>query len=222
MTPEYTGTWKLLYDWQSLLAGVLGSFAAITVVVFTLRAEQRKTARELIAIRRSLGVEVRQFVSMAMAAHNGFKCLAQSRNTKITARMIENMVHIGQPVVYPASADKIGLLGSQAMEVVIIYNLIEVARAGTDKLLRHRTSDDIPPALVAKLADAMMLICRFAQGVLPNLKTNVRETDERDGWMSEAISNAASAWEVARKEWPELRTPTPSAAGFPNSRLSDL
>jgi hypothetical protein len=194
---------KFLYDWQSLLAGALGFAAAIIVVVITLLSERRKTGRELVAIRRSLGVELRQFVTMAHGAHLGFKKLAEGK-APITARMIENMVHIGQPVIYPASADKIGLLGSQAMEVVIFFNLIEIARSGTDRLIRHRTPDNITPVLVAKMADVMMQICTYAQGLLPKLKTSVQETDNRDALMSVMISEAALCWGVARKKWPGL------------------
>lgn len=84
---------RLLYDWQSLLAGALGFAAAIIAVVLTLLAERRKARRELVAIRRSLGVELRQFVTMAHGAHLGFRKLAEG-NPPITARMIENMVYI--------------------------------------------------------------------------------------------------------------------------------
>jgi hypothetical protein len=70
---------KFLYDWQWLLAGALGFAAAIIVVVITLLSERRKTGRELVAIRRSLGVELRQFVTMAHGAHLGFKKLAEGK-----------------------------------------------------------------------------------------------------------------------------------------------
>lgn len=203
---HYTTIIDLLDHWQAFLAGVLGFIAAIGVVWFTLRSERRKVNRELDALRRSLGVELRQCVVSAVGVHGVYKDLAQRRGTPITARTIEYLWHLPSPVIYPACAEKIGLLGLQAMEVVTIYNLIEVVRAKVTQLVRHRMPDDIPPILVASVAHALMIVCETARGVLPKLKTNVAEIDNRDRVLIERITNAASAWSVARQEWPQLDT----------------
>src|SRR5882757_9190182 len=97
--------------WQALIAGALGFGAAIWTVRRTLQAEERKTKREIETLRHSLGVEIRQCVGSALAMHRSLRRLAQmERRIPITSWMIENSGPLLRPVVYPASADKIGLL----------------------------------------------------------------------------------------------------------------
>src|SRR3989442_103412 len=106
-------------------------------------------------------------VARALGAHRLLKNQAQKTSVHITARMVADLSRVAAPVIYPANADKIGLLGPDAMDVVIIYSLIELARAGVSSLEYHRTPDDIPAANVAKVAEVFLEACEYAQGVLP-------------------------------------------------------
>ena len=65
-------TLACLYEWQTVWAGVLafaaglsGFLAAIFAVVMTLRSEQRRTFREIDALKKGLGAEARHFVGKA-------------------------------------------------------------------------------------------------------------------------------------------------------------
>ena len=199
---HFTTVIDLIDHWQSLLGGLLASGAAILVVWFTLKSESRKTDRELAALRRSLGVEIRQRVVGALSAHRSLRRLAQTQNTQITSRMIESLTFLPQPVVYPASADKIGLLGSQAMEIVIVYGLLEAVRDNVTRLLRHRTPDDISPEIVAQTAGLLMVACKRGATLLPSLATQDTQIEQRDAQLIEMITNEASTWDTAKVQWP--------------------
>ena len=188
---QYTTLLDLIDHWQSLLAGGLGFAAAIIAVILTLRTERRKMQRELDALQKSLAVELRQHVGNALVAARCLREMARGGHP-ITARMIESLVHVPAPIVYQASADKIGLLGPDAMDVVIVYNLIEIARSGTARLLSSRTPDDISVDTVDATAGAFLTACLYAKSVLPKLRTGVAGHDQRDAELMRRIEEARS------------------------------
>jgi hypothetical protein len=201
---HYSTLLDLIDHWQPLLAGLLASAAAILVVWFTLKSEHRKADRDLAALRRSLGVEVRQCVTRALGAHRSMRRLAQTQNTPITSRMIENSMFFPQSVIYAASADKIGLLDSHAMGIVAFYGLLEVLNDAIERLLRHRTPDDISPAVVAQTAQLLLVICKQGITLFPVLTTLDAHTNQRDAQLIESIGNEAVIWETARTQWPNI------------------
>jgi hypothetical protein len=183
---HYTTFLDLLDRWQALIAGALGFAAAIGVVWITLRIERRKLQRELNALRKSLAVELRQVVPRALGAGVALRDLAQS-NQQITARMVESYARIPTPMVYPAAADQIGLLGDDAMGVVIVYSLIELARSGIVSLINSRYPDNISPDTVAASAIPFFTACEYALSLLPKLKTGVAAHDRRDAELIKSI-----------------------------------
>jgi hypothetical protein len=180
-----------LDHWQALIAGLLGFAAAIIVVRMTLRIERRKLQREMDALQKSLAVELRQQVGSALAAGKALRKLAQG-GPPISARMVESYARVAAPVVYPASADKIGLLGAGAMDVVIVYSLIALGRSGTESLINSRYPDDISLSTVAAAGDAFLMACTYAQSVLPRLRTGVAEYDQKDAELIQKIQAARS------------------------------
>jgi hypothetical protein len=58
--------------------------------------------------------------------------------------MVESAVSVPVPIVYLAVADRIALLKNEAMDLVIVYQLVEIARDGAIRLIHWRTPDDIP------------------------------------------------------------------------------
>lgn len=187
---HYSTFLDLIDHWQALIAGMLGFAAAIIVIRFTLKIEQRKLDRELDALRKSLAVELRQVVPRALGAGVALRDLARSRQ-QITARMVENYARIPVPVIYPAIADKIGLLGNDAMGVVIVYSSIELGRSGIISLMNSRDSDNVSPDTVAASAVPFFASCEYALSVLPNLKTGVATHDQRDAELMEKIRAAS-------------------------------
>jgi len=188
---HYTTYLDLLDHWQALIAGVLGFAAAIGVVWVTLRIERRKLQREMDALKKSLAVELRQQVPHALRAGLALRGLAGSC-PPITARMLQSLASVPAPMVYPATADKIGLLGQDAMDVVIVYSLIESGRGGTTALINSRDPDNITPSTVAATAGAFLSACAYAQSVLPKLRTGVPEHDQKDAALIERIRAATA------------------------------
>jgi hypothetical protein len=200
-------TWyKLLTDWGSLIGG---GFALIAGVIAYLAGHAQSTAtrqaaetqitadrqkydQEVETVRKSLALELRQIVSRAFGAHNSLAALMSG--PPITGRMVETSANVPVPIVYPAVANRIGTLQDEAMDVIIVYQLIEVARDGASWLIRHRASDEIPLPNVAIVAESFLQACLYARGVLPRLRTGIVSHDGKDDELIKKITEAASAW----------------------------
>ena len=150
---HYTTLVDFVDHWQTLIAGLIALIAAIITVFVTLRVERRKVDRELDALRKSLAIELRQLIPRALDAYASLQKLGGKTDGSITARMVESLSRTPAPIVYPANAHKIGLLQEDAMDVVIVYGLVDVARDGVARLITsYRTPDDISPEVVLKTA----------------------------------------------------------------------
>jgi hypothetical protein len=189
---HYTTFLDLIDHWQALIAGALGFAAAIVVVILTLRIERRKLQHEMDALQKSLAVELRQQVAHALRAGIALRGLARGQNP-ITARMVQSLGTVPAPMVYPATADKIGLLGQDAMDVVIVYSLIESGRFGTASIINSRDPNDIAADNIEVTAGAFLHGCAYAQSVLPKLKTGVAAHDLKDAELIKSIKAATQS-----------------------------
>jgi hypothetical protein len=197
--PTDLTVYKLLTDWGSFIGGILALIAggvayigARRAAAMQVEADRQKEDREVEALRKSLATEVRQLVVQALGVHDGLKKLSETTGP-ITAWMVESYSRISNAVVFPGSASKIGLLDGDAMDVVIVYNLIEIARDGAARLMRYRTPDDITPKNVAAVADAFLQACMYARGVPPKLKTGVPLHDQTDAALLNEINKRQAA-----------------------------
>ncbi len=189
---HYTTIVDLIDHWQTLLAGLIALMAAIITVFVTLKVERRKVDREIDALRKSLAIELRQLIPRALGAYTSLQKLGSKADGPITARMVESLSRVPVPIVYPANAHKIALLEGDAMDVVIVYALLEIARDGVGRLMTYRTPDDISPNVVLKTAEAFLEACKYAQFLFPKLQTGVPSHDDRDAELLQRISTAAS------------------------------
>jgi hypothetical protein len=209
-------TWyKLLTDWGSLIgggfalvAGVIAYLAGRTQATATQNAaelqagvEREKHDQEVETIRQSIAIELRQVVGRAFNAHKLLAGLSTKTDGQITARMVDNSASVPVPIVYPAIADRIAFLKSEAMDVVIVYQLIEIGREGAARLLRSRTPDDIGVLNVAVVAEAFLQACLYARDILPKLPTGVALHDEKDANLINMITEQATAWEDVKAKW---------------------
>jgi hypothetical protein len=190
---HYTTIVDFVDHWHTLLAGLIALVAAIITVVVTLKVERRKVDREIDALRKSLAVELRQLIPGALCTHVSLRKLGSKVDGPITARMVESLSRTPVPIVYPANAHKIGLLQEEAMDVVIVYGLLDIARDGVTRLITtYRTPDDISPNVILKTAEAFLEACKYARSVLPKFRTGVTSHDDRDAELLQRISTAAS------------------------------
>jgi hypothetical protein len=192
---------RFLYDWQTLIAGVLALIAGlITVMVIrkqietAVRLEQERVASEVDTLRKSIAVEFRLHIATALVAYEGLYGLGLMPNAAITRRMVEDKSLFAAQIIYPANAGKIGLLGSEAMDVMIIYDLLEHARDGAARLIsRAPDPDDIAAPDVRKAANAFLAACINARGLLPRLRTGDSSRDAIDGTLIQKINDAVAA-----------------------------
>jgi hypothetical protein len=165
--------WVEFFDhWQPLEAGALAVIAALIAVLGTHYWAQQKERQEIEAIRLSLAVEIRQLVNILLETHETFT-LFQAHETLTPASFesaalaedVSNETSRGVPVVYPAAAARVGLLGRVAPYVVTFYaNIEDIKFAG-----RKAASDPKEPVSVAKMNVLTKLIEKTCRSALPLL-----------------------------------------------------
>ena len=197
---HYTTVPDLFDHWQTGLVGA-GAVVAATVTIWTMRSqtatsvrlERERVLSELDALRMALGVELRLHISRAFGVYGGLQELSKS-GEQITERMVESKSRMaGAPIIYQANAGKIGLLGAEAMDVVIVYDLLEIACDGVARLKNYRTPDDIHPDVVMKIAQTFLDACSSARGVLPKFRTGDPSHDATDEALTQRINAALAA-----------------------------
>jgi len=202
---QFTTLLDALDHWQALLAGVLGFAAATIAVVLTLRSEQRKAARDLEALRQSIGIEIRQCTAVTFGTFRLLAKLAQKEDGPITYRMVQSCAHFQDALIFPSVADKVGLLGSEAMELLVFYNLIETVRRAVSNLENFRTPDNISPLVVAATVSSLVAVLRKGCVIIAVLKTGDNRIEERDQTLTNEIDAATAAWETVRAtKWPSM------------------
>ncbi len=188
---HYTTFGDLIYQWQTLLAGMVALAAAILTVFVTLQVEKRKVRQETDVLRKSLAIELRQLIPRALVTHASLKRLAANSTGPITSRMVESLSRVPVPTIFTANVSKVGLLGDSAMDVVIVYGLLDIARDSTNRLITsYRTPDNISPNVVLGAADAFLEACKYARNVLLNFRTGITSHDERDAELVRKIGEA--------------------------------
>jgi hypothetical protein len=189
---QYTTLLDAIDHWQALIAGTLGFFAAIGVVWLTLRAEKRQRGTDLDALRRSIAVELRIMIPQSLKAHTLLRSLP-TEGSPITTRMIEHYSYVHTATVFPAIAQRVGILGTEAMQLVIVYSLFEVARNGAARLMRSRQPDNLNPAVIDSLARSFLAPCAQSISLLLSIKTGTPEHDQKDAELIRSIQQAALA-----------------------------
>jgi hypothetical protein len=134
---------EFLDHWQVLIAGVLSVIAALAVVGVTLLSEHRKRKHELKILRRSLGIEVRQYLANAHRAKKELREMMKAAATNAIA--VEDRTKFPPPSIYPHAAARIAEFGSTADTIVSFFNKITAVGEGATRLTRH------PDALSTKL-----------------------------------------------------------------------
>ena len=163
---RYTTRLDLFDHWQSLVAGALAFSAAVIVVGGTEWFARRRDRREVAAIRASLAVEIRQYIDTLIKTREILRPYFGSEKP-MQARYLRSVVAFDRPTVYPASADRIGLLGPLAVSVTSFYSTIE----RLNFTVRFLTID--PEELVSResievVASLLEQACRTSLPLLPN------------------------------------------------------
>jgi hypothetical protein len=214
---HFTTLLDLVDHWQTLIAGVLAVLAAWRTIRATVesanrevkasqeqtavaqkqietavRLERERVASEVDTLRKSLAVELRLHVATALVAYDVLYGLGLMPYPTMTARTAARKSRMAAPIIYPANAGKIGLLGAEATDVLIVYDLLETAREGSVQLMTS-LADDNPQAVVMETADAFLAACNYAREVLPRFRTGDPSHDAKDEVLIQKINDALAA-----------------------------
>jgi hypothetical protein len=201
---HYTTLVDLLDHWQSLIAGALAFLAASAAVVATWELARQATSGDADALRKSLAAELRILVPQALGVHESLGRLAQRSGQKITTRMIEHLSHLSPPVVYMASASKVGMLGYNLIPLMQFYALLRAASDAVQRIMQYRTPDDVSSVVVAGLAESFLAPCQLAAPLLLNFRTGVPQYDDQDEHLATLIANATVSWQKVKQDRAEL------------------
>jgi hypothetical protein len=102
---------RFLYDWQSLMAGLVAVAAAIIAVGGAELFARLKEGREREAILLSLAVEVRSYIDLLIRKREIIQRLSPQETLALLGRELKVVGELPSPIVFSASADRIGQLG---------------------------------------------------------------------------------------------------------------
>jgi hypothetical protein len=173
---DHFTTW--LNHWQTLLAGILAFFAgffALAAARWSVRSAERqarwsvegaerlsrqKDQREIEYIRFALASEIRWLVNILLATHDTLTSIARKK-LPTRPRDVEQLASLREPVVYPAVAEKVGLLEQPlAQYVITFYGNIQNIQFTGRFTANDPTETRTPPELLDRLADLLVQACR--------------------------------------------------------------
>ena len=184
-----------LYDWQTLIAGVLALLAGFGTIWVTrhiankqiaetrkqtettVRLERERLAREADGVLASLAVEIREIINVVIRLHGILKT-AIDKETLVDPSSLKLITRLPKPTVYQASADKIGLLGGAlARGVASFFTAMDRIEVNVDLIT------NLPPDLPVEdtlLRSLPMLIEQACRRSLPLLEALPRDEADAD------------------------------------------
>jgi hypothetical protein len=178
-----------LYHWQSLAAGLVALGAAIVAVGGAELFARLKERRERKAILLSLAAEVRAYLDLFIRKREIIRRLCR-REELVFGRDLKAVIELPSPIVFSASADRIGLLGPRiAAGLVEFYatyealNLtVRVAATHLDRQVAWDQIELLGPLFEQACSRALPLLAK-----LPHEKADaaLKATIERS-WQAES------------------------------------
>ena len=167
---HYTTFWDWLDHWPTLIAGLVALVAALIAVgVPEWRART--------ALRASLASEVRLYVDLLIQTREILRRLSGPEK-RMLARDLRSVAVFYPPTVYPASADRIGLLGPLAVSVTSFYTTIERLNF-TARFLTNDPEELVSRENIADVASLLEQACRTSLPFLSELPFDERDTEFR-------------------------------------------
>ncbi len=183
----------------SVLGGLIGAAGAAVAVYLTL-AGQRKEDRE--RIRGALVREVIEFARLVVGHLDTCEHI-RAGIIKMPVPKLAQEMQMPAPIIYPAVADKIGLLKSPQHVVAFYMRITEIA------IMAQAVADD--PKLqmsflqdnnVRLIVEALLDICQFATWIIQDSKVQKQEFIAFDKAVSASIlSDMDGAIKQARKNF---------------------
>jgi hypothetical protein len=169
---HFTTFWDWVDHWQTLIAGLVALVAAfIAVGVPEWRART--------ALRASLAGEIRLYFDLLSETRQILTVRkAEFRSGEQPHQRIKELV-LQPPIVYPAAADKLGLVRRpRASDVVNFYAMIERVNFAV-RTLSNEPTEKIVLSDYSDLIGLIELACRASLPLLSHLPFDKRDADLR-------------------------------------------
>jgi hypothetical protein len=181
--------------WQTLIAGVLALVAAWLTIRATKRAaaeeikasqaqtettvrlERERVSSEVETLRKSLAVEIRQYIDILIKTREILRRLSGPEK-RMLAGDLRSVAVFYPPTVYPASADRIGLLGPLAVSVTSFYTTLERLNF-TARLITNDPEELVSCENIEEVASLLEQACRTSLPLLSELPFDERDADFR-------------------------------------------
>lgn len=181
-------------EWQALVAGLIAFAGALLVVWVALRAERRRHARELLALKKALGSEIRQLTNLALDAHE--RCASGlAHDTGITIEALKEACRFPAAAVYEGNTGQIGHFGDAAHEIVLFFGQLSVLKDAISRLSPATNPHGrLSRENTAGIAGDLLRICEIGEFLLPRMRAGYyfRIADER---FRTRFAAARSAWQ---------------------------
>jgi hypothetical protein len=181
--------------WQTLIAGVLALVAAWLTIRATKRAaaeeikasqaqtettvrlERERVSSEVETLRKSLAVEIRQYIDILIKTREILRRLSGPEK-RMLAGDLRSVAVFYPPTVYSASADRIGLLGPLAVSVTSFYTTLERLNF-TARLITNDPEELVSCENIEEVASLLEQACRTSLSLLSELPFDERDADFR-------------------------------------------
>jgi hypothetical protein len=142
----------------------------------------QEACRDTEALRRSLAVEIRRSVRLLCQAHEAFthaKAAFRRGFNLPDARDVAKLTSRVHPIVYPATADRIGRLGHPLAEWVVTFyaNVKDIQFAG--EITAPATTRNVAPQDLDGIVSLLEGTCRNALPLLEQLPPDDGDADLR-------------------------------------------
>jgi hypothetical protein len=191
---HYTTFWDWVDHWQTLIAGLVALLAALIAIFGAEFFARCKERREIQTLRATLAVEIRQYIDILIKTREILR-RRSGPEKRMLARDLRSVVAFHPPTVYPASADKIGLLGPLAVSVTSFYSTIERLNF-TVRFLTDDPEELASHANIEAVASLLEQACRTSLPLLFKFPL-----DERDDEFRAKIAK----WDAERPAEPLIR-----------------
>jgi hypothetical protein len=120
-TPWHYTTWlEALDHWQTLATGLIAIAAALIAVGVPEFFARRRARQQVEAFRLAVAVEIRGLIAVLLRTHQILSELS-GKGAHVPARDVEELTSLREPVIFPATADRIGLLGVPLAPLVAAF-----------------------------------------------------------------------------------------------------
>lgn len=200
--------WCWLKEWQDLVAGLIGAAALVWTVRWTLLAERRRQEDEAKALRTALGAEVRQHAGSALAGYGrAVGMLSTGANVgsvvSVSSQQLANIARFPDPVVYPHTAARLGVLGDHAHGIVFFFGQLTLVQ---DTVRRLSIGEPVlTRAQLLNLAEALLNAAEAAVKALPAFAE--ARWVENDRAFASQVAEARASFERLRSA-PAASAPT--------------